>query len=141
MAAAVLGIAGLGLAGRAFPAAAAPVVQFDGTWATVFTCPSNTTDAAVGYTLQFGTIIKDGVVAGQNGGKGQPGSLTLEGRIEPDGSANLSASGLTGRPGRTTGQVAQGTPFSFHIKTRFEGSRATGNRVEGRACKLTMYRP
>ncbi len=78
--------------------------KFDGNWQTTLSCP-NFRDA-LGYSYQFVSSVKDGVIHGVHGTEGQPTSLVLDGKISPDGKASLYAKGRTGSkeyvPGRDT---------------------------------------
>lgn len=57
-----------------------------------FSCPSSTEDAgAKGYSFDFPTRVEDSVLFGSHGEEGTAGSLHIEGRIPPDGNAELLA--------------------------------------------------
>ena len=109
--------------------------SFDGKWLTTVTCP-NFRDA-LGFSYQFVSSVKDGVLHGLHGSDGEPGSLQIDGTIPPDGKASLYAKGRTGSkeyvPGRDT---PRGTEYGYNIDAHFEGSTGTGARTEGRPCSL-----
>ena len=109
--------------------------RFDGKWLTTVSCP-NVRDA-LGFSFQFVSTVKDGVIHGLHGTEGEPGSLQIDGTIPPDGNASLYAKGRTGSkeyvPGRDT---PRGTEYSYNIEAHFDGSTGTGTRVEGRSCSL-----
>jgi hypothetical protein len=107
--------------------------RFDGSWAVVMTC-QQTADGASGFVYQFTAEVKNGMLHGEYGRLGKPASLTLVGKLEPDGNALLQAHGLTGNPGYSVGRVAGSTPFAYHVKAHFEASHGTGTRIEVRPC-------
>jgi hypothetical protein len=89
---------------------AAGVQSFDGSWQTTVSCDA--ARDALGYSYQFVSTVKGGVLHGEYGAIGQPSSLQLDGTVGPDGMAKLYAKGLTGSkeyvPGRDT---PKGTPY------------------------------
>ncbi len=131
----------LGLAFVLLPATlrAAPenARSFDGNWLTTLSCPN--ASGALGYSYQFPTSVMDGVLHGERH-VGQPGQMIFDGRVQPNGSAEIYARGLVGAPEYTPGQIPKGTDYGYHITARFEGSRGSGSRVEGRPCSVTFVR-
>ena len=139
----------MGRAGRALAAAvlallprlapAADVRGFDGPWQTTLSCPGFRD--ALGYSFQFTSLVRNGVLHGAHGAQGEPGSLQVDGPIGPDGAARLYARGQTGSrefvPGRDT---PRGTDYGFTIDARFAGSEGSGTRVEGRPCSFRFTR-
>jgi TIR domain len=112
--------------------------RFDGTWQTTISCTAAAD--SLGYTLQFTSQVKDGIFHGERGTEGKPDSLTLEGKIQLDGSADLYARGLTNQGAYAIGNPPAGSVFSYHILARFEGSSGTGSRVELRPCTFTAFK-
>ncbi|MBV9782407.1 MAG: hypothetical protein JO264_01170 [Acidisphaera sp.] len=108
---------------------------FDGTWSVYLIC-SATADGAFGYSYNFVAQVKNGLLHGEHGIKGQPDSLTIDGPIQPDGSALISASGLTGNPSSSVGRVPRQTPYSYHVKAHFDATVGTGTRLETRPCTM-----
>jgi hypothetical protein len=111
---------------------------FDGNWLTTILCPGSA--GAKGYTYHFQSQVTGGAFHGQYGTPGRAPSLTIEGRINPDGTARLNANGLTGDPDYAVGHVRQGSPVAYHIAAQFEGSRGTGSRLETRSCNISFVR-
>jgi len=109
--------------------------SFDGKWQTTVSC-TNYRDA-LGYSYQFVSTVKEGVLHGIHGTDGQPGSLVIDGTIAPDGKASLYAKGRTGSkeyvPGRDT---PRGTEYGYNIDAHFEGTMGSGKRIEGRPCSF-----
>jgi hypothetical protein len=66
--------------------------------------------------------------------------MTLEGKIQSDGTAYLYAKGLTDNSAYTVGNVRPGSDYAYHIQARFDGSSATGKRVELRPCDFTAVK-
>jgi hypothetical protein len=116
------------------PAASASTGTFDGTWQTTITCPPAM--GALALTLRLDAQVKDGTFHGQRGTEGQPGWLTLDGKIHPNGVAELYADGLVGAAAFAVGGAPRGSPYSYHANGKFSGSSGTGNRVEGRPCTI-----
>src|SRR6185295_3559459 len=81
--------------------------------------PVPAAEAATGYKMRFPVEVKDGVLSGQYGTEGQPSSVTLKGRIQPDGQAIVDARGVTGDPNRTVGRVSRGSTYSYSVDARF----------------------
>jgi hypothetical protein len=125
------------LAGLAARPPALDPARFDGTWNVTVQCPPHKDGA--GYSMRFLVQIKDGVLAGQHGVAGQPGSLALSGKIEPDGNAHINARGVTADPKFTLNRLNPGSAYSYRVvDARFETSRGSGKRVEPRPCNLTF---
>jgi hypothetical protein len=127
-------------ASPAVAAGASDPAAFDGSWSVIALCPS-TADGAFGYTLQFAAQVKGGVLHGLYGTEGKPASMTLDGAIQPDGSAKLAAKGFTGDSDFTQAKVKPATPYAYYVTATFKGSRGTGTRVGGtRICNYTFQR-
>ena len=116
-------------------AAVAHNATFDGVWNVTVSCPA-AADGALGYKLEFVAQVKDGYLRGIHGTEGTPNSLRIEGQIQSDGSATLDAKGHTGDPKFTVKRMQKGTPYSYHVTARFDGSRGNGSRIEMRPCDL-----
>ena len=110
--------------------------RFDGEWDTILSCPNS--NGALGYSFEFPSLVKEGVLHAEKGVKGQPGWLQLDGPISPDGSANLYASGLVGAAEMAVGHRPPGTQYGYHLDVQFNGISAKGQRVEGRPCTVTL---
>src|SRR3981081_347931 len=76
------------------PFASSHAASFDGTWSVLQVCDS-TQEGARGYTWRYDATVKDGHLLGHYRNKGQSPSLTLEGQINPDGTATLVAEGIS----------------------------------------------
>jgi hypothetical protein len=125
-----------------FPAghAVADPAAFDGTWDVLALCPA-TTEGAFGYTLQFPAQVKAGVLHGVYGTEGKSSSMTLDGMIQPDGSAKFAAKGLTGDSAYSGANVKPATPYAYDVTATFKGARGTGTRIGGtRSCNYTFTR-
>jgi Caspase domain len=126
------------LAGLAAQPSALDPARFDGTWNVTVECPAH--NSAAGYTLRFPAEVKAGVLQAQFGVTGQPGSLTLAGRIASDGSGSIAARGVTGDPKFNINRLVSGTPYAYNANVRFDGSRGSGQRVQLRPCSLTFVK-
>jgi hypothetical protein len=117
---------------------AAPDAQnFDGSWLTTVSCDA--ARDALGYSYQFVSIVKNGLLHGLYGTEGEPSSLKIDGTIASDGTGRLYAIGRTGSkeyvPGRDT---PRGTQYSYNIEAHFAGATGSGRRIEGRPCTFAF---
>jgi hypothetical protein len=110
--------------------------RFDGIWDTVISCPNS--NGALGFSYKFPSSVKDDVLHGEKGTKGEPGWLTIDGKISRDGSSSIYADGLVGASQFAVGQRPAGTSYGYHIDAKFSDTTATGTRVEGRPCTVTF---
>jgi hypothetical protein len=131
-------MAGIGLALLSVQAWAAG--SFDGNWSVVVFCPDDPgPNGALHYTYTFPATVAGGVLHGEHGSQGAPGWLLIEGAIQPDGSAQLNAKGLTGQPPENYRHVQGGTPYAYPISAHFDNGKGSGNRTDGRrACTATF---
>jgi hypothetical protein len=116
--------------------AAESASRFDGAWDTIVSCPNS--NGALGYSFEFPSVIKEGVLHGEKGTKGQAGWLQLDGPIAPDGTGNLYASGLVGAADMAVGHRPAGTQYGYHVDVQFTPDAGKGQRVEGRPCTLSF---
>lgn len=116
--------------------------RFDGTWGATLTCADfkDDTGGAKGYTYRFLVQIKDGILLGEYGQQGSSGSLKYDGRVQPDGTAEIQARGLTGSTKTAVGHVSSGTSYSYRVKAHFDESRGTGTRVDLRPCEVVFVK-
>ena len=118
------------------PGSASPT-RFDGQWSVSLVCQT-TTDGAAGYITNFMADVRNGTLHGEHGVPKVSGWLGLDGKIQPDGTALLLASGLTGPSNFNVGKVMPDTPYSFHVDARFDATQGSGTRVEVRPCHVTF---
>jgi len=111
--------------------------QFDGRWDVILACPK-APDGALPFTFEFPADVKDAMLHGEYGLAGQSGWLSLDGRIRPDGAANLEAHGLTGQSNYNINHTAQSVPYEHDVAAHFDASRGTGNWVTSRTCDFTF---
>ena len=113
-------------------AATEGTTAFDGTWAVTvdFHAYKNPDGTVAKPTVRrFVATVKNGVLHGQTGTKGQPNFYELNGTIAADGSANLLASGLTKYSEYTPMNEGPGKPFEYQVTARFKGRTGTGESV------------
>jgi hypothetical protein len=126
----------------AFGAPSRPAANaFDGNWLVVIAC-SGSADGAKPYTRRFFATVRNGNMTGESGVRERPAYFLLNGPIQPDGSALLSVSGLTGDPHYTAGAVPPATPFQFTLQSRFGPTQGSGRRIEARrrTCEASFAR-
>jgi len=126
------------MAGCAVAQAGEGSKRFDGDWDTIVSCPN--ASGALGYSFEFPSHIKDGVLHGEKGAKGEPGWLQLDGPIGADGRASLYANGLVGASEAAVGHRPAGTQYGYHVDVEFTDVSAKGHRVEGRPCTVNFTR-
>jgi hypothetical protein len=80
------------------------------------------------FDFHFPATIAHGVFHGERGIRGEPAFYELNGSIQPDGTALLSASGITGKQEHNQGLVPPGVPYSYTVKALFKGSQAPETR-------------
>lgn len=112
--------------------------QFDGTWNTTVSCDAK--GKTLGYTWRFTSTVANGDLRGERGTEGEQGYLLLTGKIGADGSARLTASGITASTAYTHGPFVQsGEQYSYGVKAHFTDANGTGERntglgIYGRPC-------
>jgi len=126
-------------ANESLPAAPGAAGRFDGSWNVTVEC-GKAADGALGYTVSLVAVVKDGFLLGEQGTEGSSGWLRLSGRIQPDGTAMLDASGITGDPKYNVKAVQRGTPYAYQVAAKFDGARGSGRRLQVRECALTFAR-
>jgi hypothetical protein len=116
--------------------------HFDGTWNTTVTCePKGST---LGYTIHMVSNVSGSILHGERGKVGQPGYLSIDGKIDKAGDAKLTASGNTASAAYTHGPIKTvGEEYSYEVKARFsdaegKGDRSTGLGIVGRPCHWTF---
>jgi hypothetical protein len=65
--------------------------------------------------------------------------MTLDGRIEADGTAGFTGEVIVGSSLVGLG-AARGTPSDFHALGHFDHGSGNGKRIEGRPCTLTFLK-
>jgi hypothetical protein len=110
--------------------------RFDGAWDTILSCANS--NGALGYSFEFVSSVKDGVLHGEKGEQGKAGWLSLDGRILEEGSANLYVQGLVGAAPYTVGQRPAGSAYGYHLDSKFAVTSGKGTRVEGRPCTASF---
>jgi hypothetical protein len=110
--------------------------SFDGTWSVVQVCES-AEDGGRKNTWRYDATIKHGHLIGQYRLKGQRPSLTLEGKIDLDGSATLTAEGLSANPDYNVWSATSQGRISLRVTAKFEATLGTG-RAGVHGCRFTF---
>jgi hypothetical protein len=120
------------------PAGTSDAGRFDGEWTSTMSCPA--TAKALGYAFDFIARVNGAHLHAQHLADGAPASMSLDGKIEPDGSALIDAKGYTGLREFNHGTGAPGTPYVFKVAARFDGSSGAASVVlpAGRPCDFTF---
>lgn len=127
------------LAATSLPQAPAHAASFDGKWSVTQECEP-APGGARGFKWLYDAKVTDGMLVGQYGTKDTPSSMTLTGRIQADGTAMLMAAGLNGKSEYTAGFGQPGSKFSYPVSARFEATRGTGLRTQGRTCRFSFVK-
>ena len=128
----------IGLAAIPPRALAAEAGPFDGTWNVALSCQA--TSGLNAYAYQFTATVASGLLHGEYGTPGHPSSVSLDGTIEPTGTAALFAKGLSGEPDHRFTNPPQSAPYAYRVTARFDGSQGTGSRVQGGNCNFTFVK-
>jgi hypothetical protein len=120
------------------PARPRDPARFDGLWNVTVHCPAH--GSAAGYTRQLVARVKDGALTAQLGQPGQPNSLALSGKIQPDGKASLDARGTVGEARNAVKGLRQGAAYAYQVDAVFEDARGSGERTDDRPCRLTFVK-
>lgn len=118
--------------------------KFDGTWNTTVNCDAK--GNAQGYTWHFVSTVTGNVLHGERGMKDAEGYLSIDGTIEKDGKAKLTANGVTAGAQYTHGPFkSEGASYSYEIKSEFtdaqgKGERSQGLGIIGRPCHYVFER-
>jgi len=115
-----------------------PNRRFDGDWDTILSCSNF--NGALGYSFEFVSTVKDGVLHGEKGEKGKAGWLQVDGKVLEDGTANLYVQGLVGAAPFAVGQRPAGSSYGYHLDSKFLEASGKGTRVEGRPCTADFVR-
>lgn len=118
----------------------APSTPYDGSWGITLVCEDVQDKGALvkGYTNRFLVDVRQGHLTGQRGQVGRPDSLTLDGSIQADGTADIQANGFTGNPEYSVGHVRPSVPFSYHMRGTFTPRSGKATRMELRPCEATF---
>jgi hypothetical protein len=121
---------------RSFDKRVCPDVRrFDGVWTAKVICEAQ--GDVQGFSYEFMGRVTDRVLKGERGVEGQPGWNTFDGTFELDGSIEITWKGLTApNPKSTLNHTRPGVPFTTRAYGKFEGSRGSVIRVEGRTCRM-----
>jgi len=132
----VAAIAAVSFFGVIHRSAAQSATAFDGNWwvtmgAQDYNNPDNR-GLSHAFEFHFPATVTHGVFHGERGTRGAPAFYELNGVIQPDGAALLSASGITRKKEYSLELVPPGTPYSYTVKALFKGNRGTGNSIGAR---------
>jgi hypothetical protein len=105
---------------------------FDGDWNVTLTCPK-VAGGVSGYRYQFPAEIQENVLHGEHGVRDAAGWLTLDGKLEPDGSATLVAQGLT-----SSAPYAPGQAYTYDVSAQFDATTGSGSRATTRKCDVVF---
>jgi hypothetical protein len=120
------------------PVATSDARRFDGLWLATETCP-RAADGALGFSWQFIAEVKGGVFRGQHGEVGKPDSQTFDGKIQADGAALISMTGLSGASAYLPGGAPPGSPIRAIVIATFQDSAGSGTqRVPERTCNFVF---
>ena len=126
-------------AGLAGTSAAHAAGSFDGDWNVTLTCPKGAVGTS-GYRYQFPVEIQENVLHGEHGERNAGGWLTLDGKLEPDGSATLVAQGLTPSTSHGMRRANTKAPYTYEVSAQFDATSGSGSRTTARKCDLVFVK-
>jgi hypothetical protein len=132
-------IAGLMLALGSSTVLSATPGAFDGKWDVTLVCPQ-AADGAMPFSFQFGGAVTNSVLHAEHGVADQPGWLSLDGTIRPNGDADLDAHGVTGMAGYNVNRTLRGVPYDHPVTAHFDASQGSGSWTTTRVCNFTFNR-
>jgi uncharacterized caspase-like protein len=113
--------------------AKADMRRFDGIWVVKASCESKP-PAWPAESYQFTGNVRDGVFHAQRGVEGQPRSMTFDGKIDPDGVAEIAVRGFSGDTERDPIHRPTGTEFRWQVAAKFDATHGVGLRADERTC-------
>ncbi|MBB2930474.1 hypothetical protein [Paraburkholderia silvatlantica] len=108
---------------------------FDGDWNVTLTCPKGA-DGTSGYRYRFPAEIQQNILHGEHGERDAGGWLTLDGKLEPDGSATLVAQGLSA----SSLHANTRSTYSYEVSAQFDATSGSGLRTTARKCDFVFVR-
>jgi hypothetical protein len=112
--------------------AGSAVTSFDGTWSVTVTAPEyKNLDGTVAHASVKRLLaeVKNGVLHGESGVRGAPNWYELNGKIAPDGSAILHASGTFGDPAYTVNHPRPNKSWAYNVDAHFDERHGTGKSL------------
>ena len=112
--------------------AASTVTAFDGTWSvTINGHEYKNADGtvALAFVRHFPAKVKNGILHGEAGARGEANWYELDGKIGANGSAVLHTKGATGKPAYAPGHVQPNTLYEYQVIAHFDNQHGTGNSV------------
>lgn len=106
---------------------------FDGSWTIDLECPQSP-DGALAFTYQFPGTVQSSIFHGEHGVSGEPGWLQLDGQIQSDGSAAMTAKGLTGASAYSLNHARKGIPYQYPVIAKFDRNFGSGSWTTTRIC-------
>jgi hypothetical protein len=132
----VAAIAAVSLFALLHRATAQSTITFDGNWWVTMGAQDYNNPYHRGlshaFEFHFPATVTHGVFHGERGIRGEQAFYELNGIIQPDGTALLSASGITRKQEYSQELLPPGTPYSYAVKATFKGSSGTGSSVGAR---------
>jgi hypothetical protein len=120
----------VGITMLVLPAASIAADRFDGSWQTKITCPAK--GNTEGFTWNMESTIQNSNLRAERGTAGEPGYFLLEGKVNSDGSAKLTGSGIVKDRKYAKGVfVRKGSEYTWDVKAQFKDADGTGLRNEG----------
>jgi hypothetical protein len=115
------------------PMPGADLRRFDGIWVAKVACESQA-PVWPAESYQFTANVRDGVFHAQTGVEGMPRFRSYDGKIQPDGTAEIFVKGLTGDTELDPIHRPAGTEYRWKVAGKFEGSHGVGVRADERTC-------
>jgi len=133
--------------GQPLRAAAQGTTKFDGSWevtidAKAYKNADGTT--AQPWVIHFAAKVKNGVLHGEHGTRGQPAFYELNGKIEVEGTASLHLDEITGAQkynfsNSQKGPAGKGVPYSYQVSAKFDGQHGNGKSTSDPRTRIFTF--
>jgi hypothetical protein len=108
-----------------------PAGRYDGRWRVRQSCDNT----PPGVRLEFEAQVASGRLHGLRGEMDRPGWLALDGRVSPDGAAQLRSHGVNRHP-----DGSEGLPFDNPLTGQFSDDRGIARGAMGHTCTFAFTR-
>ena len=139
--------AGLFVWGQPSRAAAQGTTKFDGSWEVILDAKAYKNangSTAQPWVIHFAAKVKNGVLHGEHGTRGQSPFYELNGKIEAEGTANLRVDEITGAQkynfsNSQKGPAGKGVPYSYQVSAKFDGQHGSGKSTSDSRTRIFTF--
>jgi CHAT domain-containing protein len=113
--------------------AASTITAFDGTWSVTINAQEYKNpdgSVALPWVRHFRAKIKNGVLHGESGARGEANWYELNGKIAANGTASLRTKGTTGNVAYTPFHLHPNYAYEYQVNAHFDDRHGTGHSVD-----------